>query len=63
MAEASSGGRYFLAPKTEVEWINAALFSMMLYKRYIVDGIEMQSAFEYARKRTQTSNDYPDYWE
>jgi len=26
--------KYFLAPVTEVEWINAALFSLMFYKRY-----------------------------
>jgi len=63
MAEAFGGARYFLAPTTEVEWINAALFSLVFYKRYVVDGNEMQSAFEYARKRTQTSKDYPDYWE
>lgn len=63
MAEAFKGAQYFLAPNTEVQWIDAALFSLMFYKRYVVDGTEMRSAFEYARKRTQTSKDYPDYWE
>ncbi|MEM2129200.1 MAG: hypothetical protein QXZ70_01235 [Candidatus Bathyarchaeia archaeon] len=54
---------YFLAPITEVEWINAALFSLVFYKRYVVDGVGMQSAFEYARTKTQTCSDYPKYWE
>jgi hypothetical protein len=55
--------KYFLAPITEVEWINAALFSLMFYKRYIVDGVRMRSAFEYARTKTQTCSDYLEYWE
>ena len=55
--------KYFLAPVTEVEWIKAALFSLMFYKRYIVDGVSMRSAFEYARRNTQTCSDYPNYWE
>ena len=55
--------RYFLAPATEVDWIKAALFSIMFYKRYIVDGVSLRNAFEYARSRTQTRSDYPNYWE
>jgi len=51
------------APQTEIDWIDAATFSMLFYKRYIVDGIKMQNAFEYARERTQTQKDYPNYWE
>jgi hypothetical protein len=62
IAEAFKGAKYFLAPKTEVLWIDAALFSLMFYKRYIVDGVSMRNAFDYARKRTQTSKDYPNYW-
>lgn len=54
---------FYLAPKTEIDWINAAIFSMLFYKRYIVDGISMQSSFEYARRRTHTCKDYPNYWE
>lgn len=54
---------FFLAPKKEVEWIDAAIFSLMFYKRYLVDGISMRRSFEYARTRTQTSSIYPDYWE
>lgn len=63
MAEAFNGSRYFLAPKTDLDWIDATLFSLVFYKRYIVDGIQMRNAFEYARKRTQTTKDYPNYWE
>jgi len=55
--------RFFLAPKKKVEWIDAAMFSMMFYKRYIVDSMSMRRSFEYARKRTQTSSVYPDYYE
>lgn len=63
MADAFHGAKFFLAPKTEIDWIAAATFSMLFYKRYIVDGIKMQSAFEYARNRTRTKTDYPNYWE
>lgn len=62
IADAFKGAKYFLAPKTEVDWVDAALFSILFYKRYIVDGISMRNAFEYARKRTQTCDDYPNYW-
>ena len=62
VADAFEGAKYFLAPKTEVGWIDAAIFSILFYKRYLVDNKRMQSAFEYARRRTQTSRDYPDYW-
>jgi len=63
IADAFKGTKYFLAPKTEVDWIDAALFSILFYKRYIVDGVRMRNAFEYARQRTETCNDYPNYWE
>jgi hypothetical protein len=61
MAEAFNA-KYLLAPNKDVEWIDTAIFSLMFYKRYIVDGISMQSSFEYARKRTQTASVYGDYW-
>lgn len=54
---------YFVAPKTEVDWIDAAMFSSLFYKRYIVDGISLPKSFEYARMRTQTCVDYPVFWE
>jgi len=63
VADAFHGAKYFLAPLTKIDWIDAATFSMLFYKHYIVDGKKMQSAFEYARKRTQTKKDYPNYWE
>ena len=63
MADSFKGAKYFLAPKTEVQWVDAAMFSLAFYKRYIVDGVSMRSAFKYARRMTQTSNDYPNYWE
>lgn len=61
MAEAFNSD-YFLAPKTDVQWINAAVFSVILYKRYMVDGISLDNAFEYARTKTQTRTDYPKLW-
>jgi hypothetical protein len=63
MADAFKGAQYFLAPMTQVEWKDAAMFSLMFYKRYILDGVEMENAFKYARLRTQTSKDYHVYWE
>ncbi|HML02345.1 MAG TPA: hypothetical protein VK487_03115 [Candidatus Bathyarchaeia archaeon] len=62
MADAFNS-EFFLAPRTDIEWIDAAMFSMMFYKRYIVDGISMRNAFEYARTRTQTASVYPNLWE
>lgn len=56
-------GKYFLAPQTQVEWIDAAIFSLIFFKRYIVDGKGMRSAFNHARKMTKASRDYPNYWE
>jgi hypothetical protein len=61
MADAFNS-KYLIAPRTEVDWIDAAVFSVLFYKRYIVDGVSLHSAFEYARKRTQTFVDYPVYW-
>ncbi|MDG6222933.1 MAG: hypothetical protein IAX21_00880 [Candidatus Bathyarchaeota archaeon] len=61
-AEAFQGAEYFLAPNAEIDWIKAAIFSVMFYKRYIVDGVSLSNGFEYARKRTQTCTDYPNYW-
>jgi hypothetical protein len=62
IADAFKGAKYFLAPDTVVQWIDAAIFSLTFYKRYIVDGTRMHSAVAYARRRTQTSRDYPSLW-
>ena len=45
--------KYFLAPKSNVRWDDAAMFSLMFYKRYLVDGISMNSAFRFAKKHTK----------
>ena len=52
----------FLAPSTEVRWDDAALFSLVFYKRKIVDGTSVRAAFNFARKHTKTGMDYLDYW-
>ena len=62
MAEAFHS-KYFLAPISSVRWDDAALFSLMFYKKFIVDGIKMESAFRFAKKHTKTGKDYPVYWE
>lgn len=54
--------KFFLAPSTEVRWDDAALFSIMFYKRYVIDGISMDSAFRFAKSHTKTGKDYPNYW-
>jgi len=54
--------KYFLAPKKEVEWIDAALFAITFYKKYIIDGKDMRPAWKFARKHTKTGSIYPEYW-
>jgi hypothetical protein len=61
MAEAFNS-QFYLAPRKDVDWIDAAMFSIMLYKRYIVDGVSMRRSFDYAKTRTQTASIYPDFW-
>ncbi len=58
----SIGVEHYAAPRTDVEWIDASLFSLMFYKRYIYDNISYGRAFEYTQKRTQTTKDFPYYW-
>ena len=60
MAEAFNS-KYFLAPLKPVEWIDAAAFSVLFYKRYIVNGISLHRSLEFARKATRTSSIY-DFW-
>jgi len=43
--------------------IRILILDACMHKRYIVDGVKMQSAFEYAKNRTQTKTAYPNYWE
>jgi hypothetical protein len=61
MAEAFNSD-YFIAPSTEVRWDDAALFSLMFYKRYVVDGVSIKSAFQFARSHTKTGKDYKGFW-
>jgi hypothetical protein len=62
MAEAFNS-QYFLAPDVEVDWVDAAIFSMLFYKLYIVDGVSFDRAFNNAKRRTKTASCYPQYWE
>lgn len=52
----------YIAPKTDVDWIDAVLFSMTFYKRYIWDNVKFDNAFEYAKKHTRLGKDFPYYW-
>ncbi len=61
MAEAFNSD-YFIAPSTEVRWDDAAMFSLMFYKRYVVDGVSIKNAFQFARSHTKTGKDYRSYW-
>lgn len=62
MAEAFHS-RYYLAPSSNIDWANTAMFALMFYKRYIIDGIGAHRAFLYAREHTKTTSDFPWYWE
>ena len=63
LAEAFHGARYYIAPRGFVDAMNATVFALLFYKRYIVDGVSFQSSFEYAGRRTGTGSDFPFYWE
>ena len=56
------GAQWYLAPKTEIHWVHAALFAVMFYRRYIWDRKEFVSAYKYARKYTRLGKDFPEYW-
>lgn len=60
--EKAFNSKYFIAPTTDLDWMDAAIFSSLFYKHYIVDGVSLHSAFEYARKEMQTGIEYPIYW-
>jgi hypothetical protein len=61
MSEAFNS-KYFLAPLKPVEWIDAAAFSVLFYKRYIVDGVKLHNSLKYAAKATQTTSVY-NFWQ
>jgi CHAT domain-containing protein len=56
------GVEKFIAPKTIVDWVNAALFSVMFYKKYVWDGRSFKTAFMYAKRATKLGKDFPEYW-
>ena len=60
--EKAFNSKYFIAPTTDLDWMDAAIFSSLFYKHYIVDGVSLHSAFEHARKEMQTGIEYPIYW-
>jgi len=56
------GAKHYIAPKSDVSWIEAAIFSMMFYKRYIWDVKSFKSAFNYVQEKTKLKKDFPEYW-
>ena len=56
------GAEKFIAPKTKVEWVHAALFSAMFYRRYVYDRISFESSFYFAQEHTKLRKDFPEYW-
>jgi len=53
---------HYLAPKTNVDWIQAALFSTMFYKRYLWDKTSFKAAYNYACVHTKSGKDFPEFW-
>ncbi len=64
MADAmrQKGADYYLAPKTEIFWVTAALFAVSFYKRLIWDKKDFDNAFRYAGNQTGSGKDFPEYW-
>jgi len=56
------GAKHYIAPKSKIEWIDAALFFTIFYKRYLYDRISFHRSFNYARKHARLSKDFPEYW-
>jgi len=56
------GARHYLAPKTKVDWVAAALFFVMFYKRYLYDRKSFADSFNFARENTKLSKDFQEYW-
>lgn len=55
------GAGHYLAPKTKVDWVEAALFFTMFYKRYLYDRDSFDGSFNFARENTK-SKDFREYW-
>ena len=56
------GAKYYLAPKTEIGWVEAALFFVMFYKRYLYDRKSLAASFKYARENTKLGSHFREYW-
>ena len=56
------GAKHYIAPKTNLEWIDAALFYIMFYKRYLYDRKSLDASFKYARKNTKLGKHFQEYW-
>jgi len=56
------GARCYIAPKTEIEWVDAALFYLMFYKRYLYDRKSLEASFSYARKNARLGKYFKEYW-
>jgi len=56
------GAEKFIAPKTDVEWVHAALFSATFYRRYVYDRTSFEASFSFAQEHTRLRKDFPEYW-
>ena len=56
------GAKRYLAPKTKVPWVDAALFFTLFYKRYLYDRKSFEASFNYARENTKTGQHFKEYW-
>jgi hypothetical protein len=58
----NNGVDHYLAPKTKVDWVDAGLFFVMFYKKFLYDRKTFGESFEYAREHTKLSKDFREYW-
>ena len=56
------GAEKYIAPKTKVGWVHAALFSTMFYYRYVYKKTSFNAAFNFSSKHTKLGKDFPEYW-
>jgi hypothetical protein len=58
----TKGAEHYLAPKTNVDWVKAALFFVMFYKMYLYDRKSFDLSFNYAVENTKLGKDFREYW-
>ncbi len=56
------GVKYYLAPKTKIDWTQAAIFAIIFYERYLYDRVKFESAYNFAKENTKSGKDFPEYW-